>query len=140
MIYSLRTRKKEKHTPIKSPNGFAELFALVCMGLVLETVALMSGAMISNAQLALAQRQSTMDLSCISIAKGMIAHNEWVTRCSLDSSLKKTKGSETIQGKDVIFIDCDSYVLCQYENKGKMIEMKVYYSDGLISGMDIDAI
>ena len=137
--YIFPTPKETKTIPTKSPNGFVELFGLVCMGIVLEVVALMSVVFVSNAQLVLSQRQSTMDLSCISVVKGMIAHNEWVQRCNLDPSQKKSQVQKNMQGIDVRFVDCDSYILCTYEKQEKWIEMKVYYSYDLISGMDIDS-
>ena len=42
----------------------------------------------------------------------------------------KTDGNT---GKNVYFKDCETYILCQYEQ----IQMRIYYDDHFVSGLEI---
>ena len=112
--------------------------SLLCLAITVQTLSLVSLYSIQSGQLLLSQKQSTLDLSCISQAKGMIEHNEYIDRCQL-SKQKIKQVSKSIQDIDVLFTDCDTYILCSYQKQDRYIEMKVYYQGDLICGLDIDS-
>ena len=63
----------------------------------------------------------------------MIEYNTWIRNCSKDQSQLILEKQMEIQGKNVYFKDCETYILCQYEQ----IQMRIYYDDHFVSGLEI---
>ena len=96
-------KKTRKHSRCKSHNGYASWLALICFALLLQIISLMSIYVLNSAYLIQANRQSIVDLSCISHAKMMIENNNLVRRCNYADDqliLKKIEeiNSEELQG------------------------------------------
>lgn len=125
-------KKTRKHSRCKSHNGYASWLALICFALLLQIISLMSIYVLNSAYLIQANRQSIVDLSCISHAKMMIENNNLVRRCNYAVDQLILKKIEEINGHIVIFIDENTYISCQYED----LELKVFYDEKGISGID----
>lgn len=92
----------------------------------------MSIYVLNSAYLIQANRQSIVDLSCISHAKMMIENNNLVRRCNFSKDQLILKKMEDINGHTVIFIDENTYISCQYDD----FVLKVFYDEKGISGID----
>lgn len=133
-------RKRINAFASKSPNGFSNALALACFALTLQVMSTCCLYATQSAQLLLCQDQSTLDLSVLSHVSHMIEENERVRRCHFPSDQLITQIQIEVADTNVQLTDCDSYVLCTYEKGDRYIEMKVYYEESSICGLDIDAI
>lgn len=122
-----------KHIRHKSPNGYSLYMSLICFFLMLQCVVFVCLYTMESTNLILCNKQSIMDLSCISQARGMIEYNTWIRNCSKDQSQLILEKQMEIQGKNVYFKDCETYILCQYEQ----IQMRIYYDNHFVSGLEI---
>lgn len=92
----------------------------------------MSIYVLNSAYLIQANRQSIIDLSCISHARMMIDNNTLVRRCNYSDDKLILEKTEEINGHTVIFKDENTYISCQYDD----LELKVFYDEKGISGID----
>ncbi len=78
---------------------------------------LISLYLLDHAYLIEANKQSTIDLSCISYAKAMIQHNERIRQCHFDPKDLILEKSEVINDVFVTFRDENTFIDCTYEKK-----------------------
>lgn len=90
---------------------------------------ILSVYILNNAWLIQSNRQSLMDLSCISHAQAMIAHNHQIRKCHLNTDDLILEKTVDIQGVVVTFHDQDTFIDCFYQNKKKKVHMRIYYDE-----------
>ena len=125
-------KREETAIKYKSCNGYATWLALICFAMLLQILSLMSVYILNSAYLIQANRQSIIDLSCISHAKAMIENNNLVRRCNYSEDRLILNKRESINGKSISFTDNDTFISCRYEG----YELLVYYDEKGISGID----
>ena len=128
--------RQRKNTTCISINGYISSCALVCFFILLQVTSLISLYLLDHAYLLEANKQSTIDLSCISYAKAMIQHNERIRQCHFDPKDLILEKSEVINDVFVTFRDENTFIDCTYEKKEKKVHMRIYYDTQGIFDMD----
>lgn len=112
--------------------------AIVCFGLLLQIVSFMSILLLQNSYLCLANKQSKLDLSCLSQAAHIIQNNNYVRRCNIPDDELILFMDMKMEDTYVTFQDQDTYIQIIQEQTHKKIEMNVYYDEKGISGFEIE--
>lgn len=117
-------------------NAYVSETMLVLFLFTLLFLSLISVYSAQRVDLMKAMHRSTMDLSCISHAKGMIENNTMVRKCHWDESRLVLYKQEEIKDRLVEFTDHETYIFVQYMDQGKQFEMKIFYSDNAIVSIE----
>ncbi len=116
-------------------NGYSLMMSLICFFLMLQILSIVSLYTMESSYLIQCNRQSTMDLSCVSYAKHIIENNTWVRKCHQPLDRLILYDVENIAGKTVTFEDKDTYIQIHYER----IWLRLYYDDKYITELVIDS-
>ena len=129
-IYTGKWQKKNINQG--SINGYALWISLAAFFLLCQIVGYMSVYTMQNSYLIQCNKQSKLDLSVVSWAKHIIDNNTMVRICHLPD--EKMIHSQTILMDDIeVYLeDKNTYIDCLYNG----VEMKVYYDDKCISGIE----
>lgn len=117
-------------------NAYVSETMLILFLFTLLFLSLISVYSAQRVDLMKAMHRSTMDLSCISHAKGMIENNTTVRKCHWDESRLVLYKQEEIKDRLVEFTDHETYIFVQYMDQGKQFEMKIFYSDNAIVSIE----
>lgn len=110
--------------------------ALLCFGLMIQILSLISVYSLQASYLIASNRQSQLELACFSQAKHIVENNTWIRRCNGNVENEIDELDVEMGVVNVHFLDCDTYISCTYVKDEKSIEIRVYYDDKSIVGVD----
>lgn len=110
--------------------------ALLCFGLTIQILSLISVYSLQAGYLISSNRQSQLELACFSQAKHIIETNTWIRRCNGNVENEIEELDVVMGDIDVHFLDCDTYISCTYVKNEKSMEIRLYYDDKSVVGVD----
>lgn len=112
--------------------------SILCFGLLLQIVSFLSIALMQNSYLVLANRQSTLDLSCLSQARHIIHNNNIIRKCHYNTEDLILYEEMDMGQSHIQFWDEDTYIRILQKQPSKTIEMLVFYDEKGIVGFEIE--
>lgn len=129
--------KRTKRTiDFKFCNGYGTWLALLCFGLMIQILSLISIYSLQAGYLIQSNRQSQLELACFSQAKHIIENNTWIRRCNGNEENRIEKLDVLMGDINVHFQDEQTYISCTYLKNQKSIEIRLYYDDKSVVGVD----